>query len=328
MHQPDWYKNWLPEGDGPAVIHSPRQAEEQAAIWLRRLGYPDAEVTPAGQDFGVDVYAVGAVAQVKHWKKNAPLEAVQRIAGSAIRGQKSFFFSTSGYTKAALTWASQEEVETALFQLRLDGRIRAVNKPSILALEEAPYRGENRHPSKREAYLILILTFFTFIDAFAFVGFSIWMWMYSFTHGFSGEDIVILLAMFTFLGVAMPLACHEVYKLLVRPRFRYSEKTAWRRLFDNVPLYQPAQLRDLDSVPYRFSGILPVLRSTRPRRPIRNYLTDLKTRRVAKRLQDRKPHNCPHGSAPHTRYLKPGRSSCGCMTGMVYGDFDRFTMPR
>ena len=47
------------------IIDSPRKAEEIAAAWLRRLGYPDALVTPVGADDGVDVSAFGAVAQVK-----------------------------------------------------------------------------------------------------------------------------------------------------------------------------------------------------------------------------------------------------------------------
>lgn len=102
-----------------------------AAAWVRRFGYPDAEVTPPGPDDGIDVRSIGAVAQVKWWNtKNAGIEEVQRIAGCAEPGQQSFFFVRNGYTRAAARWLEPPDCPVAAFILYANGDVAPVNVAS------------------------------------------------------------------------------------------------------------------------------------------------------------------------------------------------------
>ena len=117
------------------IITDYRKAEEIAASWLRRFGYRDAHVTPDRQDDGIDVESFGAVAQVKNWTtKRVGIAEVQRLVGSAKRGQACFFFAAIGYTKSASTWAAKPDCPVGLFTLTLDGNIRACNYRARRAL--------------------------------------------------------------------------------------------------------------------------------------------------------------------------------------------------
>jgi Restriction endonuclease len=115
--------------------------EQVAAAWVRRFGWEDAEVTPDGRDNGIDVWARGAVAQVKIWKhKRAGIAEVQRLAGSAKPGQSCLFFSADGYTRAALAWSYHLDHRVALFELLPDGRLVACNWHAWRISQEAPFR--------------------------------------------------------------------------------------------------------------------------------------------------------------------------------------------
>ncbi|MBQ1041454.1 restriction endonuclease [Micromonospora sp. C72] len=106
---------------GPAAMDW-RQAEQLAVWHLRYLGYHDARPTQAGADAGVDVHAVGAVAQVKHWAQpvgQPPLRDLFGVAQAA--GARPVFYSHSGYTVAALEWASATRM--ALFSYSIDGQV-------------------------------------------------------------------------------------------------------------------------------------------------------------------------------------------------------------
>jgi hypothetical protein len=120
------------------VVDSPRKAEEIAAAWLRRLGYPDALVTPVGADDGVDVSAFGAVAQVKWTGRPIGAPDVRDLAGSGKPGQARFFFSKSGYTQPALRWAADPERPVRLFVMGEDGNIVARNYRAKRSLWRAP----------------------------------------------------------------------------------------------------------------------------------------------------------------------------------------------
>jgi Restriction endonuclease len=123
------------------MIGNWRDAEDIAAAWVRRFGWADAEVTRDGQDNGIDVWAKGAVAQVKCWnQKKAGIEEVQRLAGSASPGQSCLFFSTHGYTRAALVWTYHPDHRMALFQLLLDGRLVACNSHAWRVMRQTPFR--------------------------------------------------------------------------------------------------------------------------------------------------------------------------------------------
>ncbi|MDT0529136.1 restriction endonuclease [Micromonospora sp. DSM 115977] len=124
-----------------ALLTDYREAEKMAAAWLRRFGYKDAEITPVGQDGGIDVAARGAVAQVKLWHtKRVGIGEVQRLAGLTEPGQRPFFFARSGYTKQAEAWASDPAHCVALFELEGDGNLRAANFTALRTLYKAPYR--------------------------------------------------------------------------------------------------------------------------------------------------------------------------------------------
>lgn len=115
----------------PRLISDDRQAEEVCAEWLRKFGYADAKVsakTGSGHDYGIDVYAGLAVAQVKYWlTTRVGIKDVQRLAGAAAPGQAKFFFAAAGYTKAAIRWAAYPGRRIALFMLRPDGHLIALN---------------------------------------------------------------------------------------------------------------------------------------------------------------------------------------------------------
>ena len=89
-----------------------QEAEQLACDWMRTHGYPDARVTPAGADGGIDVRSRDAIAQVKHHNRPIGISEMQRIYGIvASSGKKALFFSASGYTAAALKWANANSVE-------------------------------------------------------------------------------------------------------------------------------------------------------------------------------------------------------------------------
>lgn len=122
----------------PPIIDSPRKAEEIAAAWLRRLGYPDALVSPVGADDGKDAASFGAVAQVKWTSRPIGVKDVRDLAGTGKPGQARFFFSRSGYTKPVLTWASDVEYPVQLFIMGADGNIFACNYRARRSLWHAP----------------------------------------------------------------------------------------------------------------------------------------------------------------------------------------------
>lgn len=121
------------------LITGHQHAEEIAASWVRRLGYRDARATAAGPDDGIDVASLGAVAQVKYWaNKKVPLKEVQRLAGTAARGQVPIFFARYGYTGPALRWADNPDNRVRLFILQPDGNIVACNYLARRTIWDAP----------------------------------------------------------------------------------------------------------------------------------------------------------------------------------------------
>jgi Restriction endonuclease len=121
------------------LINNYRDAEEIAASWLRRFGYSDAHVTVDRQDDGIDVDSIGAVAQVKYWEtKRVGIAEVQRLGGSAKRGQACYFFAALGYTRAATHWAESSDNRMRLFVMRSDGNIIAWNSRARRALWATP----------------------------------------------------------------------------------------------------------------------------------------------------------------------------------------------
>lgn len=98
-------------------------AEHLAAVALRCMGF-EAEVTGPGTDAGIDVAGPGVVGQVKFQDRRVGRPDVQRLVGAAD-GQRAVFFSASGYSAAALTYADERGV--ALFWFTDDGEVHPAN---------------------------------------------------------------------------------------------------------------------------------------------------------------------------------------------------------
>lgn len=102
------------------VVANWQDAERSAALWMRTNGHPDARLTPAGPDGGVDVVASRALAQVKFTGSPVGPRFVEQLAGTALRaqyrGRTALFFSAAGYTAPALR--AGQELGVQLYQLR------------------------------------------------------------------------------------------------------------------------------------------------------------------------------------------------------------------
>lgn len=105
-----------------APIGTWQQAEAAACAWLRQMGFNDAKVTPTGKDAGVDVIARKVVAQVKWEAAPVGRPKLQQLHGAATHARKKgAFFSRSGYTAEARSWA--ETAGIAAFVLLDDGSL-------------------------------------------------------------------------------------------------------------------------------------------------------------------------------------------------------------
>jgi hypothetical protein len=89
----------------------------------REFGFKDAHLTGSGADAGVDVLSRRAVARVK-WKLSGAIGRpdVQRLLGVAQAAKsKPVFFSGSGYTAEARSWAEMHGI--AAFNLTDQGEV-------------------------------------------------------------------------------------------------------------------------------------------------------------------------------------------------------------
>ncbi|WP_425300255.1 restriction endonuclease [Nocardia farcinica] len=131
-------------------IATPYEAEENAAVQMRSLGFSDARVTASGADGGIDVRASGADAQVKWRAGQVGRPELQRLFGA--RGKRFelqlFFFAASPYSTHAVSYAN--EVDMALYTYDPTGRITPVNPAAkrIAARVSAPVVDS---PSRRSA---------------------------------------------------------------------------------------------------------------------------------------------------------------------------------
>ncbi|WIB65297.1 restriction endonuclease [Curtobacterium sp. MCBD17_040] len=107
-------------------IFSWQMAEELAAAHMQAVGFRDARRTANGADGGIDVAAANAVAQVKHLAQPVGSPDIQRVRGAAHNIPYVLFYSSSGYTGAALEVADAAQV--ALFTFTPEGEVSAVNR--------------------------------------------------------------------------------------------------------------------------------------------------------------------------------------------------------
>src|ERR1700730_13015875 len=108
-------------------IQTAEQAEQNAAVQKRALGYSDAQVTSRGADGGIDVRATGAVAQVKWQGAQVGRPELQRLCGArgTMSAPQMFFFTASSYSTKAVEYA--DEVQMALFTYDPTGFLTPVN---------------------------------------------------------------------------------------------------------------------------------------------------------------------------------------------------------
>lgn len=107
------------------MVFSWEMAEELAAAHMREIGFLDARRTSGGADRGIDVIATGAAAQVKHTRVPVGGPDIQRVRGAAFGTSQVLFYSSSGYTAAALRAA--ELTEVALFAFTEANDVTEVN---------------------------------------------------------------------------------------------------------------------------------------------------------------------------------------------------------
>jgi hypothetical protein len=131
-----WSEQASPIGGGlgirptSAPIRAPRDAEENAARWMRYWGFEDAQSTGPGTDEGIDVNSSEAVAQVKAYMVPVGRPDLQNLAGvAAVERKKAIFFALSGYTVQALEWA--ERADMALFTFDLMGDPEPLNSAAL-----------------------------------------------------------------------------------------------------------------------------------------------------------------------------------------------------
>lgn|GEM_PF-5777147 len=111
-------------------IRKSQDAEHNAAVCLRHLGFVDAETTPEGTDGGVDVRGCDIVAQVKAETAPVGLQVVQALFGCAAAERVTgAVFSLSGFTPKALGWA--ELANLALFDFDLMGAAAPLNAAAL-----------------------------------------------------------------------------------------------------------------------------------------------------------------------------------------------------
>lgn len=111
-----------------------RQAELNAAKFLRDLGFRDAYATSATSDGGIDVLGTRVVAQVKWQKSQVGRPAIQSFLGAChpdISNRILCFFAYSGFTVPATNFA--DSVPMALF--RFDGSPTKWSPTNLLARE-------------------------------------------------------------------------------------------------------------------------------------------------------------------------------------------------
>ena len=105
-------------------IQTWRDAETFAVSLLRAWGHPDAKVTNAGADGGVDVRGRHVLAQVKHRSAPTGRPDIQRLYGARGTGTEDlYFFSRSRYSPQAIDYGEVHDV--GLFSYAPDGTLTA-----------------------------------------------------------------------------------------------------------------------------------------------------------------------------------------------------------
>ena len=117
-------------------IRTFQQAEQNAVVRMKELGFSDAHLTVSGADSGIDIESSQSVAQVKWTGAAAGRPEMQKLFGArGIRNHlQMFFFAASGYSQPAIVYA--DEVEIRLFAFDPIGQIEPANSVARLFVKE------------------------------------------------------------------------------------------------------------------------------------------------------------------------------------------------
>ncbi|MBX9151976.1 restriction endonuclease [Rhodococcus qingshengii] len=139
-------------------IHTPQEAEANAALRMRELGFRDASVTGGGADAGIDVRSSAALAQVKWQGGMVGRPTLQALYGArgADLSKKLLFFAASNYSKQAVDYADRNQI--ALFVYEPLGTLVPMNKhASVLSHRGSPTNVQSQW--NRVAALLISLCF-------------------------------------------------------------------------------------------------------------------------------------------------------------------------
>ncbi|MFI2837548.1 restriction endonuclease [Mycolicibacterium sp. PDY-3] len=108
-------------------VTTPKQAEFNAAEWMRSVGYLDAVSPEHGADGGIDVRSTKALAQVKYRSSKAGRPEIQNLVGArgSDHTKALLFFDLQGYSPQAVEYANQMSV--GLYTYDQSGKVSAVN---------------------------------------------------------------------------------------------------------------------------------------------------------------------------------------------------------
>lgn len=113
-----------------------RTAEDVACAHMRRIGFTDARLSGGGRDGGLDVISRLGVAQVKMQALPVSAPVVQQLRGAAPVAAYHLFYSTSGYTAAAVAVAN--EIGVRLYKVDSDGAVTAANSLALSLVRRGP----------------------------------------------------------------------------------------------------------------------------------------------------------------------------------------------
>lgn len=126
-----------------------RSAEEAAQAHMMANGFPDALLTGGGRDSGIDITAGTGVAQVKMQALPVGATAVQQLRGARPSAPYHLFYSTSGYTAAAVDIG--DDIGVALFRVGADGAVVGVNAHARAAMRSTAVSAEPVRMTTEEA---------------------------------------------------------------------------------------------------------------------------------------------------------------------------------
>ncbi|GAB3849122.1 restriction endonuclease [Dactylosporangium cerinum] len=132
-----------------------RSTEDITRAHMRSLGFVDAELTGGSRDGGIDVVAQDGVAQVKMQALPIGAPPVQQLRGTRPHIRYHLFYSTSGYTAAALRAAN--EIGVILFKIERDGDVSAANNQAAALARDGVPAGEAQEAAMRTSSALQVV---------------------------------------------------------------------------------------------------------------------------------------------------------------------------